>query len=99
MSHARRKEHGVAEQPDRQTTDAGEPIARDVGGDLAALDGFVQGRQRLGAYERRCEELVRVRHVDVFAHQVEDGAGVDDESRHGSQPVSYADRASRPKAA
>ena len=51
-------EHGVAEEPDRHPPDAGEAVARDVGRDLAPLDGLVQGRQRLGTKERRCEELV-----------------------------------------
>ena len=52
-------EHRVAEEPDRHAPDAGEALARDVGRDLAPLDGLVQGRQRLRTKERRCEELVR----------------------------------------
>ncbi|CAN5850778.1 hypothetical protein BH24CHL6_BH24CHL6_12230 [soil metagenome] len=51
-------EHGVAEEPVRHTPDAGEAVARDVGRDLAPLDGLVPSRQRLGTKERRCEELV-----------------------------------------
>src|SRR5439155_25142335 len=75
-------EHGVAEEPDRQPPDAGEALARDVGGDLAPLDGLVQSRQRLRTEERRCEKLVRLGDLDFRACQVEGGAGVDDESGH-----------------
>jgi hypothetical protein len=37
--------HGVAEEPDRQPLDAGQALARDVGRDLAPLDGLVLGRR------------------------------------------------------
>jgi len=47
--------------------------------DLAPLDGLVEGRQRLGTQERRCEEFVRAADRDPRARQVEDGAGVNDE--------------------
>ena len=80
-------EHGVAEEPDRHPPDAGEAVARDVGRDLAPLDGLVQGRQRLGPQERRCEELVLARDVDPRAREVEDGAGVDDEPGHRVPPA------------
>jgi hypothetical protein len=33
-------EHGIAEEPDRHPTDAGEEVTRDVGRDLAPLDGL-----------------------------------------------------------
>jgi hypothetical protein len=75
-------EHGVAKEPDRHPPDAGEAVARDVGRDLAPLDGLVQSRQRLGAKKRRREELVRALDFDLRARQMEDGAGVDDEPGH-----------------
>ena len=37
-------EHGIAEEPDRHPPDAGQAEARDVGRDLAPLDGLVQSR-------------------------------------------------------
>ena len=57
-SRARAPKHGVAEQADRHASDVLEAVACDVGGELASLNGLVQGRQRLRAKERRCEELV-----------------------------------------
>ena len=48
----------------RHPPDAGELIARDVGGDVAPLDGLVQERQHLGTQERRREELVLTRDLD-----------------------------------
>jgi len=60
--------------------------SRDVGRDLAPLDGLVQSRQRLGTQERRCEELVRAWDLDPRARQVEDSAGVDDEPGHRVPP-------------
>src|SRR6266566_888287 len=52
-------EDGVAREPDLHPPDTGEAFVRDIGRDLASLDGLVQGRQRLGTKERRCEEFVR----------------------------------------
>ncbi len=75
-------EHSVAQEPDPHPPDAGEAVARDVGRDLAPLDGLVQGRQRLGTQERRCEELVLAWDLDPRIRQVKDGAGVDDEPGH-----------------
>src|SRR6266496_4254070 len=75
-------EHGVAEEPDRHPPDTSKAVARDVGRDLAPLDGLVQCRQRLGTKERRCEELVRAWDLDPRARQVEEGAGVDDDPSH-----------------
>src|SRR6266566_1390874 len=63
-------EHGVAEEPDRHLPDAGEAVARDVGRDLAPLDGLVQSRQRLGTKEHRCEGLVLAWDLDLRARQV-----------------------------
>ena len=82
-------EHGVAEKPDFHPPDAREVFARDVGWDLAPLDGFVQSRKRLGTKERRCEELVRARDLDLRARQVENGARIDDELRHRRQRGPY----------
>ena len=48
-------EHGVAEEADRQRPDAGEPVEGDLRRELALLHGLVQGRQRLGAQQRRRE--------------------------------------------
>jgi hypothetical protein len=79
-------EHGVTEEPDRHSPDALEVIAGEIGGDLAPLDGLVQSRQRLGAKERGCEELVWAPDLDFGGRQVEDGAGVDNEPRHQRGP-------------
>jgi hypothetical protein len=82
-------EHGVAEEPDRHPPDASEVVARDVCRDLAPLHGLVQSRQRLGTKECRCEKLVLVGDLDLVTHEVENGAGVDDEPgqrRHNSCP-------------
>src|SRR5207249_11551041 len=95
-------QHGVAKEPDRHPPYAGEAVARDVGGDLAPLDGLVQSRQRLGTKERRCEELVRAWDLDPLARQVEDGAGVDDEPSHRVPQIgctSFTTLPSQPRAA
>jgi hypothetical protein len=75
-------EHGIAKEPDRHPPDAGEAVARNVGRDLAPLDGLVQSRQRLGTKERRGEELVPAWDLDPLACQVKDSARVDDEPSH-----------------
>jgi hypothetical protein len=75
-------EHRVAEEPDLHPPDAGEMFARDFGWDLPALDGLVEGRQRLGTKERRCQEFVLAWDLDLRAHQVKDGAGVYDKPGH-----------------
>jgi hypothetical protein len=46
---------------------------------VCALNRLVQSRQRLRTQERRCEQLVLGRNLDLLAHQVEHGRGVDDE--------------------
>ena len=80
-------EDGVAEEPDRHALDAGKVLASGVGRELAALDGLVEDRQRLGAQKRRREELVLGRDLDPLARQVEDDAAVDDESRHAEHGI------------
>jgi hypothetical protein len=75
-------EDGVAEEADRQRPDAGEPVEGDIRRDLALVHGLVQGRQRLGAQQRRRKELVLGRDLDPFTRQLEDDAAVDDESGH-----------------
>jgi hypothetical protein len=82
LEHQPRPEHGVAGEPDWHPPDAGEASARDVGRDLAPLDGLVQSRQCLRTKERRCEKLVRASDLDPRAREVEDGAGVEDEPSH-----------------
>jgi hypothetical protein len=57
-------EHCVAEEADRQRPDAGEPVDGDIRRDLARVNGLVQGRQRLGAQERRRKQLVLGRDLD-----------------------------------
>jgi hypothetical protein len=61
-----------------------EPLAGDVGRDLAALDCLVEQRQHLRSRQRRGEELVGGRDLPIGAGQVHCGARVDDESGHGS---------------
>jgi hypothetical protein len=61
-------------------------LARDVGGKPASVDGLVQSRQRLGTEQRRCEELVRARNLDLLAREMQDGAGIDDELGYRLSP-------------
>ena len=75
-------EHGVAEEADRHSPDAGEPVEGDIRWDLAPVHCLVEGRKRLGAHERGRKKLVLGRDLDPFTRQVEDDAAVDDESGH-----------------
>jgi hypothetical protein len=75
-------EHGVAEEADRHGPDAGEPVEGNIRRDLTPVHGLVQGRQRLGAQERRGEQLVLGWDLDLLTRQLEDDTAVDDESGH-----------------
>src|SRR5262249_170631 len=76
-------EDGVAEEADRHPPNAREALARDLGGEVAPLDGLVKRRQRLRTKERRREELLPRRDLDAVPGQSENRAGVDDEPFHG----------------
>jgi hypothetical protein len=75
-------EDGVPEEADRHPPDAGEPVEGDIRRDLARVDGLVQGRQRLGAQERRSKQLVLGRDLDPFTRQLQYDAAVNDEFGH-----------------
>jgi hypothetical protein len=53
------------------------------------VHGFVQGRQRLGAQERRRKELMLGPNLDPFTRDSEDDAAVDDESRHAASTLAH----------
>jgi hypothetical protein len=83
-------EHGVAEEADRDRPDAVQPVEGDVARELAPVDGLVQHRQRLGAQQRRGEQLMPGRHRGPLGGQVEHGPAVDDEPGHdGAEPTPY----------
>ena len=62
--------------------DAGELFEGDLRGQLALVDGLVQGRQGLGAQECRRKQLVLGRDLEPLTGQLEDDVAVDDESGH-----------------
>src|SRR5438045_1385686 len=72
----------VTEEPDLQPVDVRDLLMRDFARDVAAPGRFVQRRQRLGAPERRCVELVLRQHLDRAAREMERRAAVDDQARH-----------------
>jgi hypothetical protein len=54
------------------------------------VHGFVQGRQRLRTQERRREQLVLGRDLDVLGCKLEDDSAVDDESAQATGYVTAA---------
>lgn len=75
-------EHGVAEEADWHSPDAGEPTKGDIRRDLAPMHCLMHGRERLGAQERRRKKLVLGSDLDPLTCEMEDDAAVDDESGH-----------------
>ena len=73
---------GIAEEADRNSPDASEPLTGDIRLELAPVHGLVQGRQGLGAQERRRKQLVLGPDFDLLTCQLQDDAAIDDESGH-----------------
>jgi hypothetical protein len=68
--------YGVSEEADRHGPDAGEPVEGDIRLDLAPAHGLVQGRERLGAQERRRKKLVLGPDLDLVTREMQDDAAM-----------------------